>query len=63
MLEIARRADSSVIGVDQTCSASEAARYRLAVGQIMGCVYDVLAPIFRVHPELEPASFREPDTR
>lgn len=51
--------NQSVQRVKDNCSTEEFLEYRRAVGQIMGtmCV-DVMMPIFKEHPDLEPDSFK-----
>lgn len=56
------RLNESIRLVQQKCGQEEFEAYRRAAGFVMGYIYtDVVAPIYKVHPHLEPPELREPD--
>jgi hypothetical protein len=51
--------NESVRRVMETCPEDEFKDYRRVIGQIMGAIYlDVLQPIHRQYPDLEPEEMR-----
>ena len=59
LLEFSGKIDESVRLVKDTCPEDEFRRYRSGTAQIMGAMYaEVLRPLFREHPELEPESMK-----
>ena len=55
MLELGARLDASVVLVKDTCSESEFAEYKQAIGKLMGSMlFDVMNPLYKAHPELKP---------
>lgn len=53
--------NESIRLVQQKCTAEEFAAYRQGAGMVMGYIYtDVLAPLWKEHPELEPTGLQEP---
>ncbi len=53
--------NESVHLVQQKCTAEEFSAYRRGAGMVMGYIYtDVLAPLWKEHPDLEPPEMREP---
>ncbi len=59
MRECSDKLNGSVQTVKDTCTEEEFVIYRKAVGQIMGGMYiDIMWPIFREHPDLEPESMK-----
>jgi len=55
MLEIGAKLDASVAVVQENASKEEFARYRDAVGKIMGDILlDVMNPLYELHPEIRP---------
>jgi len=58
-LECSGRLNQSAKMVQDTCPTQEFERYRNAVGNIMGHLYlDIMVPIFREYPDLEPEDFK-----
>jgi hypothetical protein len=56
--------NESIRRVMETCPDEEFKAYRRVVAQIMGSMYlDVMQPIHRQYPDLEPQDLREPDDR
>jgi len=52
--------NESIRRVMETCPDEEFKAYRLVIGQIMGAIYlDVMRPIHRRYPDLEPEELRE----
>ena len=53
--------NDSIRRVMDTCPEEEFKAYRRVVGHIMGSIYlDVLQPIHRQHPDLEPEELKGP---
>ncbi len=58
--ECSRKIDGSISLVQGRCPEPEFQAYRKAAGRVMGYLFtDVLNPIYREHPELEPASLKD----
>ena len=52
--------DDSIRLVMDTCSDAEFKAYRRVIGQIMGAIYlDVMRPIHRRFPDLEPEELKK----
>ena len=59
MRECSDKLNVSVQRVKDTCSEEEFLEYRKAIGTIMAGMYlDVMVPIFKEHPELEPETMK-----
>lgn len=59
MMEYSGKFDRSLSHVMNTCSNEEFLKYRKAVGWILGTMFvDIMTPIFKEHPDLEPESLR-----
>ncbi|WP_217428396.1 hypothetical protein [Rugamonas rivuli] len=60
MLEAqSKELNNSLIRVREACSEEEFDAYREEIGKIMGAMYlDIMKPIHRKYPELEPAELR-----
>jgi hypothetical protein len=59
MLECCKKLDDSIVLVTDSCTGEESMRFRRAAGKIMGHIFvDILDPIYREHPELEPEELR-----
>jgi hypothetical protein len=59
MLEYSGKLDASVQLVKDTCTEQEFRHYRRAIGKIMGEMgVEIMWPIFKEHPELEPEEFK-----
>lgn len=59
VLECARHLDTSVATVQAEWNSPQAELYRRLVGQVMGRLYtEVLAQVYRSHPELEPQDLK-----
>ena len=53
--------NESIRLVQNRCSNDEFAAYRRAAGFVMGYLYtDVLAPLYKQHPSLEPPELKPP---
>jgi len=53
--------NESIRLVKEGCSEEEFVAYRKAAGFVMGYLYtDVLAPIYKQHPDLEPNELKPP---
>jgi hypothetical protein len=64
MDDCSERINETIREVQQRCSDEEFRRYRKAAGVVMGYIYtDVVAPLYRQHPELEPEELRKGDTK
>lgn len=62
MERCSKEVDESIRLVQQKCTSEEFKAYRRGAGMVMGYIYtDVLAPLWKEHPELEPAGMKEPD--
>lgn len=59
MLEYFARLNASVQVVQERCSEEEFKDYRRAIGLILGeMTTEVMMPLYRKHPELEPPEFK-----
>jgi hypothetical protein len=59
LLDCSAKLDQSVASIQGKVDNEFFVRYRALVGQTMGMLYlDILRPIFREYPELEPESMR-----
>ena len=60
MLEAqSKELNNSLIRVQENCSKDEFEAYREEIGKIMGAMYlDIMKPIHRKYPELEPVELR-----
>lgn len=59
LLDVSGKLDASVALVQGAVSEEEFRQYRRAIAGVMGALYfDALRPLFREHPDLEPASFK-----
>lgn len=57
--EYSGKLDASVQMVKDTCTKQEFLDYRRAAGRIMGEMHiEILRPIFKEHPELEPEEWK-----
>lgn len=60
MLEFYARLNASLKLVQQRCTQEEFTEYRRAIGLIMGeMTTEVMMPLYRQHPELEPPEFKD----
>jgi hypothetical protein len=60
MRKCSRELDESIRLVMNTCPQAEFKAYRKIIGQIMGAIYlDVMRPIHRRFPDLEPKALRK----
>jgi len=60
--ECSERINETIRLVQEKCSDDEFQAYRKAAGFVMGYLYtDVVAPIHKEHPDLEPPELREED--
>lgn len=60
MRECSALLNESIRRVMETCPDEEFKEYRRVIGRIMGSVYfDVLEPIYRQYPELEPDELKK----
>lgn len=51
--------DQTIRMVQEQCSQDEFEKYRKAAGFVLGYIYtDVLRPIYRDHPDLEPSDLK-----
>jgi hypothetical protein len=58
-LRVGAELDASVLEVQAVCSAEELTAYRRAVAVVMGRqLTDIINPIVRAHPELQPPELR-----
>lgn len=61
MDECSERINETIREVQQRCSDDEFSKYRQAAGVVMGYIYtDVVAPLHKQHPELEPEELKTP---
>jgi hypothetical protein len=61
MRQCSETLDESVRRVMETCPDDEFKAYRRVIAQIMGSIYlDVMQPIYRQYPDLEPEELRRP---
>ena len=61
MRECSDKFNCSVQRVKDSCTEQEFLDYRKAIGAMMGGMYfDILWPIFKEHPELEPETMKSP---
>ena len=59
MLECSRQLDDAIVLLAESSSEDESIKLRKATGKIMGHIFvDVLDPIYREHPDLEPEELR-----
>lgn len=59
MLDVSAQLDASVKLVMESSDPTEFAAYRGAVGSPLGQIYcDILAPLFKQHPQLTPTQLR-----
>ena len=59
MNECSAKLNETIILVQDNCSDDEFIEYRKAAGFVMGYIYtDVLRPIYKQHPELEPPELK-----
>ena len=59
MLECCKKLDESIALVMTACTGEESMRFRRAAGKIMGHIFvEILDPIYREHPELEPEELK-----
>lgn len=59
MREYSYKLDESARLVRERCSEEEFKRYRIAVGGVLVAIYsDIMDPIFKEHPDLEPDSLK-----
>jgi hypothetical protein len=60
MRKCSRALDESIRLVMDTCPEAEFKAYRRTIGQIMGAIYlDVMRPIHRRFPDLEPEELKK----
>lgn len=60
--DCSNRINESIRIVQQKGAAQEFASYRKAAGFVMGYIYtEVVMPIYKDHPELEPEELKKPD--
>jgi len=63
MRECSRILDQSIRRVMETCPEEEFKAYRRAIGAIMADVYlNIMQPIHRRYPDLEPPTLKRDDT-
>lgn len=61
MERCSREVDQSIRLVQEKCAPEEFKAYRRGAGMVMGYIYtDVLAPLWKEHPELEPPELKVP---
>ena len=59
MLDCCKKLDDLMGLTTDTCTAEEAMKFRRAAGKIMGHIFvDILDPVYREHPELEPEELK-----
>lgn len=59
--DCSNKIDKSIELVQEKCTDEEFIAYRKAAGMVMGYLYtDVLAPIYKQHPDLEPPELKPP---
>lgn len=59
MLDCSRKLDDAVMLLSDNSEEDEAIKLRRAAGKIMGHIFvDILDPVYRQHPELEPEELR-----
>jgi hypothetical protein len=59
MLEYFAKLNASVKLVQDNCSSEEFQRYRRAAATVMGdMTAEIMIPIFKEHPDLEPEDFK-----
>jgi hypothetical protein len=55
MVDLGDRAQETMKTVEEKCSPEDFKTYKKAIGRVVGAiVFDVIAPIYDVHPELKP---------
>jgi hypothetical protein len=60
MLEVDRRLESSMELVEQRCTPEEYAAYKKAVGKVISrIVFDVIEPLYAMHPALQPPNWND----
>jgi hypothetical protein len=60
LLECAGKVDESIGLMQKSSSQDEFQEYRRAAGRIMGAIYfEVLEPIYREHPDLQPEGMKK----
>jgi hypothetical protein len=61
MRQCSETLNESIRRVMETCPEDEFKAYRRAVAQVMGSIYtDIMQPIHRQYPDLEPEELRRP---
>ena len=61
MLDISGHLDDSLYEVQERCSTEEFEKYRRGVGYILAYIAtEVLNPIYRAHPDIEPEEYYLP---
>ena len=58
LLDCSRRVEETVKLVRERCSAEELDAYRKTAAQAMGALLDIREPIYKEHPDLEPAELK-----
>lgn len=59
MLDCSKKLDDVIVLVTDACNEEESRKFRSAAGKIMGHIFvDVLDPVYREHPELEPEELK-----
>lgn len=59
MLECSKKLDDSIVLLTETTTGDESMKLRRAAGKIMGHIFvEILDPIYREHPDLEPEELR-----
>lgn len=59
--ECSNKLNMSIQTVKDTCTKQEFLDYRKAAGRIMGEMQvEILSPIFKEHPDLEPEEWKKP---
>lgn len=59
MRDCSKKLDDVIVLVTDECPEEEARKFRGAAGNIMGHIFvDLLDPVYREHPELEPEELR-----
>ena len=62
--ECSERINETIRDVQRACSDEEFKQYRQAAGVVMGYIYtDVVAPLHKQHPELEPEELKRRDAK
>jgi hypothetical protein len=59
MLDCSKKLDDAIVLMTESASGDDAMKLRRAAGKIMGHIFlEILDPVYREHPELEPEELR-----